>query len=82
MDKTKYDPIKKALLDCLKTKSESTHAEILGAIIDNFKKNKVKSEGSVEWHMEWVKLDLEARKEMDRISEKSPIKFILVGQDS
>lgn len=78
MNKGKYDSLKKVLLNRLKTKGESTHAEILQAITDDFKKNKIKFEGSVGWHMEWVKLDLEARKEIKRIGDKSPIKFALV----
>jgi len=32
-------------------------------------------EGSVEWHMEWVKLDLEARKLIIRTCDDAPVKF-------
>ena len=78
MDKGKYDVLKKPLLDLLKTKGESTHTEIFHAIIDDFDKNNTTFEGSVEWHMEWVKLDLEARKEIKRTGNKSPIKFARV----
>jgi hypothetical protein len=75
MDIGKYDALKKALLNRLRTKGESTHSEILQAITEDFKKNKIKFEGSVEWNMEWVKLDLEARKEIKRLGHESPIKF-------
>lgn len=78
MDKGKYDALKNPLLKHLKTKGESTHKEILRAITENFAKNKTKFEGSVEWHMEWVKLDLEAREQIKRIGDESPIKFALV----
>lgn len=78
MDKEKYDTLKKVLLNRLKTKGESTHTEILQTITEDFKKNKIKFVGSIEWHMEWVKLDLEARKEIKRIGDKSPIKFAIV----
>lgn len=78
MDKAKYDVLKEALLNRLKTKGESTHTEILQTITEDFKKNKTKFEGSIEWHMEWVKLDLEARKEIKRIGDKSSIKFAVV----
>lgn len=78
MNKVKYDSLKKVLLNHLKTKGESTHAEILQTITEYFKKNKIKFEGSIEWHMEWVKIDLEARKKIKRIGDKSPIKFALV----
>jgi hypothetical protein len=78
MEKGKYDALKKPLLNRLRTKGESTHKEILQAINEDFAKNKTRFEGSVEWHMEWVKLDLEARKEIRRIGDKSPTKFALV----
>ena len=78
MDKTKYGVIEKSLLNYLKGKAESTHKEILNAITEDFKKNKIKFKGSVGWHMEWVKLDLEARKEIKRIGGKLPIKFAVV----
>ncbi|MGB7203821.1 MAG: hypothetical protein WBD16_16360 [Pyrinomonadaceae bacterium] len=77
MDKGKYDALKKPLLNRLKTKGESTHSEILQAITEDFERNKTKFEGSIEWHMEWVKLDLEARNEIKRIGDKSPIKFAI-----
>lgn len=78
MNKLKYDPLKKAVLSFLKTHGESTHSEILESVTETFKKNKTVFEGSIEWHMEWVKLDLEARKEIKRTADKSPIKFSLV----
>ncbi len=75
MDKGKYDVLKKVLLNRLKTKGESTHKEILQTVTEDFKKNKIKFDGSIEWHMEWVKLDLEARKKIKRLGDKPPIKF-------
>ena len=77
MDKEKYDVIEKSLLICLKGKAAATHKEILNAITEDFKKNKIKFEGSVEWHMEWIKLDLEARKQITRMADTTPIKFKL-----
>ena len=78
MDKIKYDPLKNAVMRFLKTHGESTHSEILESVMEEFKTNKTKFEGSIEWHMEWVKLDLESRKEIKRNGDKSPIKFRLV----
>ena len=75
MDKEKYGVIEKSLLICIKGKAEATHKEMLKAITEDFKKNKIKFAGSIEWHMEWVKLDLEARKKILRIADTSPIKF-------
>lgn len=77
MDKEKYSVIEKSLLNCLKGKAEATHKEILNAITGDFKKNKIKFAGSIEWHLEWVKLDLEARKKITRIAGTIPIKFKL-----
>ena len=77
MDKEKYNVIEKSVLNYLKAKGESTHKEILMAVTEDFKKNKKLFEGSIEWHLEWVKLDLEARKVITRISDTLPIKFKL-----
>jgi len=81
MNKGKYDTLKKVLLNCLKTEGSLTHAGIVQRITRGFKKHKIKFEGSVGWHLEWVKLDLEARKEVKRIGGKSPVKFALAKQD-
>lgn len=78
MDRGKYDILRKVLLNRLNEKGESTHEEILLTIAEDFKKNKTKFDGSIEWHMEWVKLDLEARREIKRMGDKSPIKFAVV----
>lgn len=40
MDKSKYDVLKKVLLNHLETNGACMHTEILKAITDNFKKNK------------------------------------------
>ena len=77
MDKVKYDTLKSYILTNLKEQGETTHTELLQSVTKDFKKDKVKFSGSVEWHMEWVKLDLEARKVIKRIADKSPIKFSL-----
>lgn len=78
MNLAKYNVLKVSLLNCLKTKGESTHSEILQSIIKDFKKNKIKFEGSIEWHFQWVKLDLEARKIIKRIVVQPQIKFAVV----
>ncbi|MEK7818195.1 MAG: hypothetical protein AAB255_00205 [Bacteroidota bacterium] len=78
IDKVKYEVLKVSLLNCLKTKGGLTHTEILQSVIKDFKKNKIKFDGSVEWHLEWVKLDLEARKVIKRIGIKPQIKFAVV----
>jgi DNA-binding protein len=77
MAKDKYDVLKNALLDYLKIKGESIHSEIFHAITQDFKNNQTNFEGSVPWHLEWVLLDMEAKKEIKRIEDKSPVKFSL-----
>jgi hypothetical protein len=77
IDTGKYNVLKEFILDYLKSNGESTHEEIFRALKADFKKSKTRFEGSVEWYMEWVKLDLEARKQIKRSSNITPIKFIL-----
>jgi hypothetical protein len=75
IEKEKYDLIKKVILSILKSNGETTHAEILNAITEDFNKNKIKFKGSINWYLEWVKLDLEARKEIKRVKDQSTVKF-------
>ena len=76
MDTYKYETVRDALVRRLEKQGESTHSEMLTAINDDFAKNKTRFDGSVAWHMEWVKLDLEARKQIKRIGS-SPVTFVL-----
>jgi len=78
MEKGKYNALKKIFLKHLRTEGGSTQTEIVKAIKDDFKKNKIKFEGSIEWHLEWVKLDLEANKIITRVSKTSPQKYTLI----
>ncbi len=75
MEKGKYEVLKKTIMKILKEKGGFTHKELLKAVTEDFKKDKIKFVGSVEWYMEWVKLDLEARMEIKRIGDKAPLKF-------
>ena len=77
MEKGKYEVMKKTLLNCLSAKGPSTHTEILQALTEDFKQNNIVFDGSLEWHMEWVKLDLEAGNEIKRMDRDSPVRFSL-----
>jgi len=77
MDTHKYETVRDALLRRLKNQRVSTHSEILDAINDDFATNKTRFDGSIGWHMEWVKLDLEARRQIRRIAG-SPVRFSIV----
>ena len=76
IDAGKYEVMSHAIIHSLK-KEALTHKDMLDAINAYFKKSKIKFEGSVEWYMEGVKLDLEAKKIVTRIKESSKLKFQL-----
>lgn len=78
MDMNKYTVMEKSILTALKASEELTHSELLKKVTADFKKNNTKFEGSVEWHMEWVKLDLEAKKKIRRSTENTPVRFAII----
>jgi hypothetical protein len=63
---SKYTIIKKNILDIL-SKNELTHTELMEAIYQRIKDN---FEGGVQWYGEVVKLDLEARRIIERTGDK------------
>ena len=68
IDKQKYDAVKAAILSAL-AKKELTHTDLFTQL------NKVlkgKFTGNISWYGETVKLDLEARKIIQRNTEKPP----------
>ena len=72
ISRQKYDTVKKAILSVLKDR-ELTHTELF----DQLKKNlKNRFAGNVSWYGETVKLDLEARKMIERTSS-TPQKYRL-----
>jgi uncharacterized protein (DUF2461 family) len=68
IDKQKYETLKKAILSALK-KKELTHTELFTQLN---KALKGKFSGNISWYAETVKLDLEARKIVERNSAKPP----------
>jgi hypothetical protein len=66
ISKQKYDAIKKAMLSALQ-KKELTHTALFKQLNTRLKG---KFEGNVSWYGETVKLDLEARKLIERTSTK------------
>jgi hypothetical protein len=73
IDQDKYDTIKEGILKILNRK-EVTHNELFNALNDLLKN---RFEGNISWYGETVKLDLEARKLIERTSDK-PAKYRMV----
>ena len=74
MEAGKYSLMMKAILARL-AKGESTHSDMLHDVTAGFSRKGTDFPGSIEWHMEWVKLDLEAKKQIRRTSS-SPVRFV------
>jgi hypothetical protein len=53
--------------------------EILPAIKEDLAAGRTRFDGSAEWHMERVQLDLEVRQEISRMERNSVTKFALVN---
>jgi hypothetical protein len=66
ISKAKYDLIKSSIIDCLKVKP-LTQDELIACVT---KRLQSKFEGSMKWYAENVKLDLEARGEIERVQSK------------
>lgn len=66
VDRQKYETLKRAILSALRGK-ELTHTELFRHLN---KKLKGKFAGNVSWYGETVKLDLEARRIIERTSSK------------
>jgi hypothetical protein len=72
ISKQKYETLKKAIVSALQNK-ELTHTELFDKVNRSLKG---KFSGNINWYAETVKLDLEARKTVQRTSSK-PQKYRL-----
>ena len=79
MSKDKYDLLKPVVLKHLRAKGKATFTEISAAIAKDFRTNGTKFKGSLPWHLEWVKLDLEARKIIKRVPNTTPQEYMIVS---
>lgn len=77
ISRPKYDTVKKAIVSVLKG-NELTHTELFDQLN---KRLKNRFAGNVSWYGETVKLDLEARKIIERSSSK-PQKYRLRSRAS
>ena len=64
----KYNAVKKAIVAALR-KKQLTHTELSEQVNQSLAN---KFDGNVNWYIETVKLDLEARKMIERTSTKPP----------
>ena len=77
ISKDKYDLLKTEISKYLTKNHEGTFSDISKTITQDFKENQIKFEGSLNWYLEWVKLDLEANKIICRIPKTLPQKYFL-----
>jgi hypothetical protein len=75
ISKAKYDLVKTALFACLRDK-EMTHDEVMACVT---KKLQSRFEGSMKWYAEVVKLDLEARGEIERVPGRKFERYRIKG---
>jgi hypothetical protein len=69
ISKAKYDLIRETILDLLRANSELTFTELTSAANERLDG---KFDGSVSWYVTTVKLDLEARKVIERVPKSKP----------
>ena len=77
INKGKYDLLTKEMIQHLTEKKDGTFSELLKSIFQSLKDKKIIFDGSLNWYLEWVKLDLEARQIITRVPKTSPQKYAL-----
>ncbi len=73
--KAKYDVIRAAILETLRSTGEMTFRELVDAVEA---KLAGRFDGSIPWYVTTVKLDLEARGEIERLPKSRPQHLRLV----
>ena len=66
IDRKKYDTLKKAILSALR-KNDLTHTELFSRLNESLKD---RFSGNISWYGETVKLDLEAKKLIERTASR------------
>lgn len=74
ISKVKYDLMREAILRTLRSHGQLTYSELAEKVNSQLDG---KFEGSIAWYVTTVKLDLEARKVIIRVSDTSPQKLQL-----
>jgi len=65
ISRTKYEMIRQAILDAVRSQGTITYQGLVSLVEYNLRN---RFEGSIPWYVTTVKLDLEARGEIERIS--------------
>ncbi|MEO0334355.1 MAG: hypothetical protein AAF223_22225 [Bacteroidota bacterium] len=71
IEKSKYEKVKAAILDSLQDK-ELTHTDLTNEVSELLRGS---FDGSIAWYTETVKLDLEARRLIERDTTMSPTHY-------
>lgn len=75
INRKKYDIVRQSILTHLRAHGEMTFTELA----ENVRRKLEGSfEGSINWYVTTVKLDLEAREEIERIPKSSPQRLRLI----
>jgi hypothetical protein len=76
ISRVKYDTIGRAIQDSLRTHEGMTFKELTEEVRSRLEGS---FDGSISWHVTTVKLDLEARGVVERISNSAPQRLRLVA---
>jgi hypothetical protein len=76
ISKEKYDLLKGLIVQHL-TANTATFSEIAAAVGQQLKAGEIRFDGSLNWYLEWVKLDLEAQKVIKRTKDSRHPKYLL-----
>lgn len=77
ISRQKYDVMRQAILDALRVHGEMTFTDLTDDVRRNLEST---FEGSINWYVTTVKLDLEARGEITRIPSKTPQRLRLAAE--
>jgi hypothetical protein len=69
IDKAKYDQVRNAILEIIKSKETITMADLSETVKQKLEGN---FNGKIGWYFMAVKLDLEVRGEIERVAKVSP----------
>jgi hypothetical protein len=78
ISKTKYDAIRKAIMQSLHAHGEMTYTALAKAVEQRLRG----FDGSVRWYTETVKLDLETRRVIERVRNTRPQRLRLISRQS